>query len=241
MRVPAKRPYETSWEQKTFWVFLFGTMLLIAFIGNCTVTWIVLGKEKQTQKHPIHSFIYYIVVVSVVKQHNGYHQCRDVGRQIHCTSTDTVSIRFPSETKCIIGLLLFRKFRAWNLRIFLFSIHIGCLINSHASSHPPSALNNQFEQKENRFVAIYTKNGSTAICDSIYLFLIQFNVQCRERTSLKVKKKKEKTKMKGHQVVAIEHRVVIIHSNDLWTAFIFCFYQFTQDEHYKLSAPHTTQ
>lgn len=149
MRVPAKRPYETSWEQKTFWVFLFGTMLLIAFIGNCTVTWIVLGKEKQTQKHPIHSFIYYyvVVVVSVVKQHNGYHQCRDVGRQIHCTSTDTVSIRFPSETKCIIGLLLFLRFRAWNLRIFLFSIHIGCLINSHASSHPPPALNNQFKKK----------------------------------------------------------------------------------------------
>lgn len=39
-----RRPYEIPWEQKAMWAFLFGSMLLIAIIGNCIVIWIVLGK-----------------------------------------------------------------------------------------------------------------------------------------------------------------------------------------------------
>lgn len=41
---PVRRPYEIPWEQKAMWAFLFGSMLLIAIIGNCIVIWIVLGK-----------------------------------------------------------------------------------------------------------------------------------------------------------------------------------------------------
>ncbi|XP_055306619.1 tachykinin-like peptides receptor 86C, partial [Sitodiplosis mosellana] len=37
-----RRPYEIPWEQKAMWAFLFGSMLLIAIIGNCIVIWIVL-------------------------------------------------------------------------------------------------------------------------------------------------------------------------------------------------------
>ena len=39
------RPYDLSWEQKTVWCFLFGTMLFVAITGNCIVLWIVLGKR----------------------------------------------------------------------------------------------------------------------------------------------------------------------------------------------------
>lgn len=52
-----KRPYETSWEQKALWGFLFGTMLLIAIIGNCIVIWIVVGKIYVLSIDLIHYFI----------------------------------------------------------------------------------------------------------------------------------------------------------------------------------------
>lgn len=45
-----RRPYEIPWEQKAVWAFFFGSMLLIAIIGNCIVIWIVLGELDLKKK-----------------------------------------------------------------------------------------------------------------------------------------------------------------------------------------------
>lgn len=51
-----RRPYEIPWEQKAIWAFFFGSMLLIAIIGNCIVIWIVLGNLQKMQVKKTYQF-----------------------------------------------------------------------------------------------------------------------------------------------------------------------------------------